>query len=106
VVEVGGGRGRDDVPEAGSAGDRSDEGGRDDEDLELADDHVYLGDLEDESDHADAADTELDTGADVHRAPICGACGVTALPADPANVLDTDFVCDNEGCVAFGEVLG
>lgn len=41
----------------------------------------------------------------VGRAPICGACGVTALPAEGSNVLDTAFVCDNEGCEAFGEVV-
>lgn len=44
-----------------------------------------------------------DVGID--RAPICGACGVTALPAEGANVSDTTFVCGNEGCEAFGEVV-
>lgn len=37
------------------------------------------------------------------RAPICGACGVTALPADPGHVLDTTFVCENPDCAAYGE---
>jgi hypothetical protein len=37
------------------------------------------------------------------RAPICPYCGVTTLPADPANVIDTRFVCENPDCEAFGE---
>ncbi len=37
------------------------------------------------------------------RAPICGACGVTALPAETANVLDATFICENPDCEAFGE---
>ena len=37
------------------------------------------------------------------RAPICPACGVTALPADPAYVVDTRFVCENPDCDAYGE---
>jgi hypothetical protein len=37
------------------------------------------------------------------RAPICPSCGVTALPAEAANVLEPDFVCENAGCDAFGE---
>ena len=40
---------------------------------------------------------------DEQRAPICPSCGVTALPADPANVIDTEFVCENPDCDAFGE---
>lgn len=44
--------------------------------------------------------------AGVGRAPICGACGVTALPAHGANVIDTTFVCDNEGCDAYGDPVG
>ena len=40
----------------------------------------------------------LDGGAAIGRAPICGFCGVTMLPADPSNVIDVDFVCDNEDC--------
>ena len=39
------------------------------------------------------------------RAPICPFCGVTALPRDPANVIDTEFVCDNADCDAFGDVV-
>ena len=41
----------------------------------------------------------------IDRAPICPACGVTALPADTANVLDSAFVCDNPDCEAFGEIV-
>jgi len=41
--------------------------------------------------------------AEVGRAPICPACGVTALPAAPANVLDTGFVCENPDCEQYGE---
>ncbi|MDZ7733388.1 MAG: hypothetical protein U5R31_09980 [Acidimicrobiia bacterium] len=41
--------------------------------------------------------------AEVGRAPICAACGVTALPADPTTVVDTRFVCENPDCEAFGE---
>ncbi len=41
--------------------------------------------------------------AEVERAPICPFCGVTALPAETANVLDTRFVCENPDCAAFGE---
>lgn len=40
------------------------------------------------------------------RAPICPACGVTALPADPSVVIDTRFVCENPDCDAFGEPVG
>lgn len=36
------------------------------------------------------------------RAPICSACGVTALPGSAVGV-DHDFVCDNADCEAFGE---
>ena len=39
------------------------------------------------------------------RAPICPACGVTALPGELANVLDTHFVCDNADCEVFGETV-
>ena len=44
-----------------------------------------------------------DSERDVGRAPICPECGVTALPAEPANVLDATFVCDNAECEAFGQ---
>jgi hypothetical protein len=40
------------------------------------------------------------------RAPICPYCGVTALPADPSNVIDTRFVCENPDCEAFGDEVG
>ncbi|MBL8775729.1 MAG: hypothetical protein JNK12_07355 [Acidimicrobiales bacterium] len=40
---------------------------------------------------------------DEGRAPICPACGVTALPAETANVLDPTFVCENPDCDAYGE---
>ena len=39
------------------------------------------------------------------RAPICPHCGVTALPADAAHVIDTRFVCENPDCEAFGEMV-
>ena len=39
------------------------------------------------------------------RAPICPSCGVTALPAETANVLDPGFVCDNADCEAYGETV-
>jgi hypothetical protein len=39
---------------------------------------------------------------DGDRAPICPACGVTALPREGA-VLDTTFVCENPDCEAFGD---
>lgn len=41
--------------------------------------------------------------ADVERAPICPACGVTALPAESSNVVDSAFVCENPDCESFGE---
>lgn len=40
-----------------------------------------------------------------NRAPICPYCGVTTLPAAPANVIDTTFVCDNADCEAYGETI-
>ncbi len=43
---------------------------------------------------------------DEARAPICPACGVTALPGELANVLDTSFICDNADCDSYGEVVG
>ncbi|MBW3555691.1 MAG: hypothetical protein KY454_02010 [Actinobacteria bacterium] len=43
---------------------------------------------------------------DVGRAPICPSCGVTALPAETSNVLDSGFVCENPDCEAFGDVVG
>lgn len=45
-----------------------------------------------------------DEGAgDGDRAPICPACGVTALPRETSNVLDATFVCENPDCEAFGD---
>jgi hypothetical protein len=43
--------------------------------------------------------------ADVDRAPICPSCGVTALAAEPANVIDSGFVCENPDCDAYGEAV-
>jgi hypothetical protein len=43
--------------------------------------------------------------ADVGRAPICSSCGVTTLPAESSNVIDSDFVCDNPDCDAFGDAV-
>ena len=40
---------------------------------------------------------------DEGRAPICPYCGVTALPAETSNVIDSGFVCDNAECEAYGE---
>ena len=44
-------------------------------------------------------------GQDDDRAPICPYCGVTTMPADPSNVIDTRFECENPDCDAFGERL-
>jgi hypothetical protein len=44
-----------------------------------------------------------DASGDEGRAPICPYCCVTTLPAELSNVLDTDFVCDNADCEAYGE---
>jgi hypothetical protein len=41
--------------------------------------------------------------AEVERAPICPFCGVTALPHDPSNVIDSVFVCENFDCDAYGD---
>jgi hypothetical protein len=46
--------------------------------------------------------TEWDD-AEVGRAPICPHCGVTALPLEPPNVIDSQFVCENPDCEAFRE---
>ena len=40
-----------------------------------------------------------------NRAPICPFCGVTALPAETAGGGDTDFVCENPDCSAYGDVI-
>lgn len=36
-------------------------------------------------------------------APICGWCGVTALPGTAVGRHDVAFVCDNADCPGFGE---
>jgi hypothetical protein len=41
--------------------------------------------------------------AEIERAPICPSCGVTALPAETSNVIDSAFVCENPDCDAFGD---
>ena len=41
--------------------------------------------------------------ADVGRAPICPDCGVTALPAETSNVIDSAFICENPDCDRFGD---
>ena len=41
--------------------------------------------------------------ADSERAPICPFCGVTALPEELSNVIDSAFVCDNAECDAYGD---
>lgn len=46
-----------------------------------------------------------DGDADVGRAPICPSCGVTALPAETSNVVDSAFVCENPDCDAFGDAV-
>ena len=51
----------------------------------------------------DVVSPQKDPG--VERAPICPACGVTALPASPSNVIDPEFVCDNADCEAYGETV-
>jgi hypothetical protein len=51
----------------------------------------------------DAGMTGWDEDPDEGRAPICPYCGVTALPAELSHVLDTDFVCDNADCDAYGD---
>jgi hypothetical protein len=43
--------------------------------------------------------------ADIERAPICSSCGVTALPAETSNISDSDFVCENPDCEAFGDAV-
>ena len=48
-------------------------------------------------------DAPIDDEDDVGRAPICPTCGVTALPAETANVLDPTFIRENPDCEALGE---
>lgn len=37
--------------------------------------------------------------ADIGRAPICPSCGVTALPAETSNVIDSGFVSESHDVV-------
>jgi hypothetical protein len=60
------------------------------------------GDEDEEDDDSDVGRWD-ESVRDEGRAPICPHCGVTALPADTANVLDATFVCDNADCDAFGQ---
>ena len=50
--------------------------------------------------------SDWDDDPDEGRAPICPDCGVTTLPAELSHVLDTEFVCDNADCEAYGEHIG
>ena len=47
---------------------------------------------------AEGVDADGDEEA---RAPICPACGVTALPSE----VDEGFVCENPDCPATGEAV-
>jgi hypothetical protein len=69
------------------------------DDDDWSDDDAWSGE-DDEFGEADDDDE-----ADVGRAPICPSCGVTALPSQLSNVIDSEFACDNEGCDAYGETL-
>jgi hypothetical protein len=52
------------------------------------------------------AGADDDGDADVDRAPICPDCGVTALAGESSTDFDTDFVCENPDCEAFGDSVG
>jgi hypothetical protein len=41
--------------------------------------------------------------AEVDRAPICPACGVTALAAEAGRGRAVRFVCENPDCEAYGD---
>jgi hypothetical protein len=71
-----------------------------DDDLDDTGIDAVDGDPWDDEDDGDER-LGLDGGAAVGRAPICGFCGVTMLPADPSNVIDVEFVCDNDDCDNF-----
>lgn len=47
-----------------------------------------------------------DSPADEGRPPICGYCGVTALPGegDPA-VAEPVWICENPDCEAYGQPI-
>jgi putative hemolysin len=47
-------------------------------------------------------DWDEEEGIVVEQAPICAACGVTALPDERAGG-EAVFVCENPDCEAFGE---
>lgn len=51
-----------------------------------------------------ADDIDAATGEAELRPPICLLCGVTLLPAYQASSIDTDWVCDNADCPAYGVV--
>lgn len=53
----------------------------------------------------DEDDWDDPVASDEDRAPLCQWCGVTALPADASNVVDTEFMCENPDCEAFGELI-
>jgi len=74
--------------------DRFEDDEDDDTGIDAVEDDPWGDDDEDDGDER----LGLDGGAAIGRAPICGFCGVTMLPADPSNVIDVDFVCDNEDC--------
>ena len=44
-----------------------------------------------------------DGTGDEGRAPICPACGVTALPSESGDDVDRGFVCENPDCESFGD---
>lgn len=66
-----------------------------------------MGTWDDEDEDEQGADEDGDGGEgdDVGRAPICPSCGVTALPAETSDVIDSGFVCENPDCDAFGEPI-
>jgi hypothetical protein len=47
-----------------------------------------------------SSDEDGDGEGESDRAPICGACGVTALVAD---AVDGQFICENPDCEAYGD---
>ncbi|HXH58366.1 hypothetical protein [Iamia sp.] len=61
--------------------------------------------LWDDPEATDDAGLHADEQGGLDRAPVCPACGVTALPGELAHVVDTTFVCDNAECDSYGEVI-